>query len=266
MRIKTKIGLAVSLLSIVPVANSYEHKALRVEKTQVIDSKTGNSERQYLIDGLEIVLSEKDKRLASNWNLSDGDWAKYKYIIEYTPRGTWTPDLDPPIVLGNYATTQAERMHYAKIMNELELARRDRELAFQEAAIKAIYQKEPSTNPNIKKPNTGLASQLSDNRDTLRSLFIDLEACDADCKIFSTLAIATSPSTTKLDIHFTRATAAQAESFLKEIGVTDERKKSKAISVNASLNNDLVEMYRGGGKVPYYIIKTDADSKRIHIN
>ncbi|MFC5079586.1 hypothetical protein VTH8203_01348 [Vibrio thalassae] len=252
------------LLALPNSALAYTHQSLKVITTQTINAETGNSDQSFTVDGLEITLSEKDKRLAKNWNLSHGDWAKYKYIIEYTPRGTWTPDLDPPIVLGNYATTEEERMHYARKMNEIELARRDRELAFQDAAIRAIYQSVPSVNPNIPKPKTGIAARLTEGRTTLRSLFIDYKTCDSKCKIFSTLAIATSPSDSKLDIHMTNATGPQAEQFLSDIGVTENKKQQKAISVNASLNNHMVEKHRNGGTVPYYLVTMDTETKRFH--
>lgn len=58
--------------------------------------------------------------------------------MEYTPRGIWSPDLDPPIVLGNLSKTETERARYSRVMSALELGRRHREIAFQLTAINEL--------------------------------------------------------------------------------------------------------------------------------
>ncbi len=258
----TRLILALTLGAITPVVNATYLSSLKVEKTQVINPEVGQSAFKYLVDDIEIELTDKDRRLAKNWNLTQEDWAKYLYIMEYTPRGLWTPDLDPPIALGNYAKTEEERLYYVTIMNGLEEDRRKRELALEGTSIRYIKSNLAGQTQPTK---TGMAAKLTENRDTLRSVFVDLRNCDSDCKMFVTMAIATSPSSTKLDIHFTNAGTSEANRFLKDIGITEERKAAKAISVNAAPINAAVLRFANGGKVPYYIIKNDEIEKRVHI-
>lgn len=257
-----KIILALALVAITPATNATYLASLKVERTQIVNPDVGKSAIKYLVDDIEIELTDKDRRLAKNWNLTQEDWAKYLYIMEYTPRGLWTPELDPPIALGNYATTEEERLYYVKIMNGLEENRRQRELALEATSIRHIK----NTLAGQSQPQqTGMAAKLTENRDTLRSVFVDLKNCNSDCRMFVTMAIATSPASTKLDIHFTNARPSEANRFLKEIGITDERKEAKAISVNAAPINAAVLRFSNGGKVPYYIIKNDEIEKRVHI-
>ncbi|MGR5296843.1 hypothetical protein ACPV5U_24515 [Vibrio mediterranei] len=259
---KQTLILALVLGVVTPPTSATYLASLQVEKTQVINPEIGQSAFKYLVDDIEIEMSEKDRHLAKNWNLTQEDWAKYLYIMEYTPRGLWTPDLDPPIALGNYARTEEERLYYVKIMNSLEENRRKRELALEATSIRHIK----STLAGAQQSQqSGMAAKLTENRDTLRSVFIDLKNCNNDCKIFVTMAIATSPASTKLDIHFTNAKPSEANRFLKDIGITDERREAKAISVNAAPINAAVLRFSNGGKLPYYIIKNDEIEKRVHI-
>lgn len=232
------------------------YNPLKVEQLNVTTGGNGNKNK-YKVDGVEIELTEKEKILAKNWSLSESDWAKYKYIMEFTPRGLWTPDLDPPIALGNMAKTPEERLYYARIMTNIEMSRRQREALMTEAGEFAA--KEYANNGIIPQPKqpTGLAAVLTNNRNKLRSIFVDLRNCNQDCKVFLTLALSSSSSKTKVDMHFTGGDESEAKVLLKSIGVDEQVITRKAISISAQLHNPTIEKYRNGGTVPYYINKTD---------
>ncbi|QFT13435.1 hypothetical protein [Vibrio sp. THAF190c] len=239
---------------------------LEVKQTQVIDTTTGNATNSYEVDGVEITLTEKDKVKARNWNLGNADWAKYKYAMEYTPRATWTPDLDPPIVLGNLAKTENERRKYARIMNQLEKDRRDREIAFQLSANAVLSELDPLIASKNKKQETGLAKVLPGNFDKLRSIFLDLSTCDTSCKTFLTLAVASTSNVTKLDIHATNANEKSVLELLNDIGLSQADIFARQITINAKRDNPYIEQYRNGGKVPFYITRTDKGTTRYHSN
>lgn len=228
-----------------------------VVESLTIKNGTQTNANKYKVDGVEIELSAKDKILAKNWQLSESDWAKYKYIMEYTPRGLWTPDLDPPIALGNMAKTEEERLYYARLMTNIEMSRRGREALMTDAGVIAANEyANGGILPQPKKP-TGLAAQLTQNRKKLRSVFVDIQKCSHECKVFLTLAVSSSSSQTKIDMHFTGGGEEEAKQLLKQIGVDEEKMKSKAISISAKLNNPVIAQFNDGGSIPYYINKTD---------
>lgn len=237
---------------------------LEVKQTQIIDSTSGLSTNSYEVDGIEIALTKEDQIKARNWNLSNTEWAQYKYVMQYTPRGVWTPNLDPPIVLGNLAKTDEERRRYGRLMNELERARQKGEINFQLAANSTLYDMNPSLSKKKHKQETGLAKALPGNFNKLRSIFVDIKACNAECKKFVTLAVASTSSVTKLDIHATNGNEKNVINLLNDIGLSIADIQARNITINAKRHNPMVEQYRNGGKVPYYINRTDDETTRLH--
>lgn len=187
--------------------------------------------------------------------------------MEYMPRGKWTPDLDPPIVLGNLAETDEEMRHYARIMNDLEIKRREREVTFQGLAMEEIYIIDPASRPNGSQPppKTGIAKSLINNKRILRSIFIDAKDCSVDCRRFITLAIASSSSATQVDIHITGVTASGAKKFLSGIGLNDSVIERRNININASRINPAVQRHSNSGRIPYYINKSETQTTIRHM-
>lgn len=237
---------------------------LEVTQTQIIDNATGKSTNTYQVDGIEIELSKEDKTKARNWNLSNSEWAQYKYAMEYTPRGTWSPNLDPPIVLGNLADTDEERRRYGRLMNELERARQKREINFQLAANSTLSEMNPLLTNASRKQESGLAKDLPGSFDKLRSIFVDINTCDASCKKFITLAVASTSSSTKLDIHATNGNEIDVTNLLSDIGLSLADLQVRQVTINAHRNNPMIERYRDGGKVPFFINRTDQETTRYH--
>lgn len=261
--------ITISLVSVAAAlafsANSAVYvPKLEVQQNKVIDSKTGNTNVTYAVDGIDIELTKEDRAKAKNWNLNDSDWAKYKYAIAYTPRGIWTPNLDPPIVLGNLATTDADRAYYGRIMNNLETNRREREVAFQKAANR-VNRLDNVGLQNISPPREGLSKVLPEQFQKLRSIFLDLDDCEVECKTFITLAIASTSSITKLDIHATNGTENQLFDLLGKLGLNQEEIENRKITIKANRNNPLVKKFSNGGRVPFYINRNDSETTRYHI-
>jgi hypothetical protein len=71
------LSLFLSIATNPSVANAIHIAPLQVERTQVVDTQTGNSRVTFAVDGIEIELTEKDKVKARNWNVNHSDWAKY---------------------------------------------------------------------------------------------------------------------------------------------------------------------------------------------
>ncbi|MFL7013627.1 hypothetical protein [Enterovibrio norvegicus] len=255
--------VAVALLSSTAHANLI--RGLEVTQSKIIDSELGNSKYQYQINGIEIELTESEKHKAKNWRLTEQDWAKYKYVMEYLPRGLWTPNLDPPIVLGNLAATDEERLRLAKIQNAIEMERMKGEADFAKAVTLLAYMENPSSNPNYQTPRTGIAAKLPSNKDTLRSIFVDLKTCDSQCKTFITLALASSSSSTKIDLHVTGGNERATLDLLNQIGINENKIRSKSISISASIKNPAVEKFRNGGTVPFHLTKTGEETLRSHM-
>jgi len=72
------------------------------------------------------------EQLAQPWGLTAAEWERFE-ALKQQPRGYWSPGLDPLTALGMEATTEAERQRYAELQVKLEVARVERELAYQRA-------------------------------------------------------------------------------------------------------------------------------------
>lgn len=250
------LSLSLFLASGFSVAASSQSTALhvaelKVKTTQVIDAKSGTSHTRYEVDGIDISLTREDEVKAKNWNLTPTDWVKYKYAMEFTPRGTWSPDLDPPIVLGNLAKTEAERVKYGRIMNTLELDRRSREIAFQLSAISAL----PKEDKKTTEPTSALSQALPANKSILKSIFIDTATCDNKCNQFVLMEVAGTSNRTKLNIIFTTEDQTKQQTILNNSGLNADKVKSKDVSITT--NQELSTKYKGNNTYPFLIIQND---------
>ncbi|WP_199438458.1 hypothetical protein [Vibrio owensii] len=245
----------------VPPQTSY----IKVEEVKSTNSLTSTyaDTLQFDVDGIRIELSKEDKAKAKNWRLSHQDWAKYKYAMEYMPRGYWTPDLDPPIVLGNLATSEFERSRYAKIAMNLEIDRRKREVEFMNAG--EAYLKQLSPQMGAPKKLEGLEFYLGEGKTKLRSLFINADECDSVCESFVRDAYAGVSHSTQLYIYVSskRPITAQrwvADGLLSENDIA--RKDVKVVLDGQAKYKD----YLGDGRMPFYVHQTDHDVKLKYSN
>ncbi len=251
--IATVLALTVPAPSLAkPIVVEVYRSELRVDEVKYLDS-AGLEQTKYQIDGMDITLTKEDRVRARNWNLTPFDWVKYKYALEYTPRGLWTPNLDPPIVLGNLATTELERMKYAKIANEIEIDRRNREAAFQGAGVEHLK----TINPMLgqPKPKTGLARFLPDGKTVLKSVFIDPLDCDGQCRDFLMNSVYSNSGRMQLNIYYSNGSKADLMALLAGVGIKDDYLLSKGVILTK--DNTKYQAYIGDGQLPFYVYQTD---------
>jgi len=110
---------------------------------EAVNSKTQVSEQQ----GVSEEKSQQTtsiEQLAKPWGLTAAEWERFE-ALKQQPRGYWSPGLDPLTALGMEATTEAERQRYAELQVKLEVARVERELAYQRAYNAAFARLYPDT-------------------------------------------------------------------------------------------------------------------------
>ena len=77
-------------------------------------------------------LGRSHSEQAASWGLTEQEWTRFEQI-QASPRGFWSPNLDPLTALGVEAQTDQERQRYAELQVALEAKRAERELAYQNA-------------------------------------------------------------------------------------------------------------------------------------
>ncbi len=107
------------------------------------------------------------QKKASQWSITERDWFRYKEIMS-GPRGIWTPNADPLLVLGAHASSTEERDRFADIFVRLENQRVKGELEFQ----KAIDQAWKRNYPNQKRVNL-LPSSASNTKKSKHSSLLN---------------------------------------------------------------------------------------------
>ncbi|MGR5448755.1 hypothetical protein ACP3V3_02980 [Vibrio sp. PNB22_3_1] len=236
---------------------------MQVEIIQHADGIQSSSDRlgKFKIDGIEIEVTPEEQIKASNWGLNTQDWAKYKYALEYTPRGLWTPNLDPPVVLGNMAKSEVERRRYAKLAMDLEIDRRQRENKFQESGNAYLKTLDPKLGEP--KPLNGLEFYLGQGKTTLRTLFIDADNCDEICGQFVDEVYASTALSAQLNVYVTSKRAINVKRWLSTEHISFNELERKGVQVYLD-NEARYKQYSGGGDLPFYVHQNDRNVKVIY--
>lgn len=256
----------VALTMLLAIPSLAHAEKFQIENTTVIgNDKNGNQKLSYEIDGQSIQLTDKEKVLAKNWRLKEEEYARYKYIMEFTPRGLWSPDIDPPIALGNEAETEQERLHYAQIMNDIELERRDGEMKFQQAGIKDIDERLNAQGyvklKDREFPKKGeFSKSLPSGKLTLRSLFVDMETCDRDCKVWVMKQMLIVSKTVQLDLYVANSSDYSDAELYKELSINPAKVQNG--SINISRDSTTYKAYQKGWETPFLIQRSDHGTKR----
>jgi len=103
------------------------------------------SEQQDVTE-TQSQTSQNVEQLAKPWGLTAAEWERFE-ALKQQPRGYWSPGLDPLTALGMEASTEAERQRYAELQVKLEVARVERELAYQRAYNAAFARLYPNLLP-----------------------------------------------------------------------------------------------------------------------
>lgn len=225
----------------------------------------GENRTIYTIDDIDISLTKTDKVKAKNWRLKESEYAQYLYIMKYTPRGMWSPDIDPPIALGNEATTEDERMYYAHIMNGIEWDRRQKEGQFQLTGIRDIDNRldalgfvKAKDRPKLIKGD--FSKTLPGDKLILRSLFVDMDECKKDCREWVAKQMMQVSKKVQLDLYVANATSHTDSSLYKLLTIDP----SKVVNgdINISRSSDMVKMYSKGWDTPFLIQRNDQKTTR----
>jgi len=110
-----------------------------------VASKTQTSEQQRLSEEKSESLRSFEQ-LSKPWGLTAAEWERFE-ALKQQPRGYWSPGLDPLTALGMEAQSEAERQRYAELQVRLEVARVERELAYQRAYNAAFARLYPDLLP-----------------------------------------------------------------------------------------------------------------------
>ena len=119
---------------------------------------------------------------AERWQMSIQEWTRYEQLMQ-GPRGRWSPNLDPLIVLGIHAENDQQRMRYAEMQVRVEYERITQELAFQKAFRTAFARLYPDLLPimNQRLAHTEGLITASQTRNT-RILYFPTVDCTS-CKL-----------------------------------------------------------------------------------
>ena len=219
---KLSFFIASALFSAVSVPA--QASSVKTVTSQASYSNTVSNIAQSLsINDVNIGLTKEDLIKAKNFNLSNQEYAKYKYIMEYTPRGKWTPDIDPVIALGNLAKTEEERTKYAKLAYKQRTERERLETAFAITMIKVEKQNDPNSprwmNWEQKKEfalkDTIVMDDTGNANTELVNIYVDPSVCvsDSQCLVDMGRTLQAKQPHTQLKYHFYNATDASTKQF-----------------------------------------------------
>jgi integrating conjugative element protein (TIGR03759 family) len=143
-------------------------------------------------------LNALDKARAKSWRLSEKEYSRYKLLKETTPRGIWTPNIDPITLLGVEARSEQERVKYARLFNQIELERANKDIAFGSAQNADLKRLSPNSNAftsylkqreirrinymNMSAMSQGSPESNSEYKTTSYIVYADLlKSCDDSC-------------------------------------------------------------------------------------
>jgi integrating conjugative element protein (TIGR03759 family) len=236
---------------------------MHIETILEVAQGGGTNQTRYEVDGIEIEITKLDEVKARNWNLTNEEWAQYKYAMEFTPRGLWSPDLDPPIVLGLLSKTEREKAHFAKLMNAMEIDRREREVDLQKYGINDIKERMGTATLTQTTSLTPMEARLGEHKTSIKSIFVstDLSMCDSKCTKFLLKTVASTPSSQTLVIYYNEGTESDVYSLFKKSGfsIEDLAKRNTQIIKSAEKFDKYVH---SSDELPFYIKISDKGESR----
>ncbi|MCK7657657.1 MULTISPECIES: hypothetical protein [Shewanella] len=228
---------ALVILSSTANATTYSPAVNSSNQSTVITStNAGEAEQTFDFDGIKIALTEQEKVLARGFKLTEDEFAQYKYIMNYTPRGFWTPGIDPVTALAASAKTESERRHFVTIAHELKKERDSLQMQMWLTAIDVEKRENP--NSNRWKSNSeikfGFADELPTGKQSLTSVFLDPKQCKTsnDCIGFVKNLLSGNSKWNKTDFYFMGASPNDVSQFVVGVGIDVSKIKAGDISIN----------------------------------
>ncbi|MFJ5299210.1 TIGR03759 family integrating conjugative element protein [Pseudomonas sp. NPDC088368] len=116
------------------------------------------------------------------WGLDRQEWQRYQALMK-SPRGVYSPGLDPLTALGIEARSDEERRHYAELQVKAEAQRTAKELAYQQAYDEAWKRFYPNLLP-IQSSTSVQKSTAPTARGSGRlAVFVKAECADCSLQI-----------------------------------------------------------------------------------
>ena len=227
------LAIAVVLAQATTVAQSAEPQTTAVLSTQYTSTVQG-----LKIDDL-TRLDEVDKARAKAWGLTEAEYTEFKRLMALSPRGSWTPNIDPITALGVSAKTDAEREHYARLQIDIENKRRDGENAFQEAMYRVLRKEYPdhslwkSTFEARRDRNAAMKPEMLGELDIRTLLFLPAD-CDADCTAFARNITSATGTGARVDVFVlgTSSDDSKIQFLAKKIGLSPDVVKKGLVTLN----------------------------------
>ncbi|WP_158587187.1 TIGR03759 family integrating conjugative element protein [Motilimonas pumila] len=171
-----------------------------VQRQSLTHTSTATSTEHTQTQAKQLGLTQRDIIKAKNWGLTLAQWSRYKSLMAYSPRGTWSKDIDPITALGVSADTEQEREHYARLLLKIEAQRIAKEVAF-ENTRKRIAQQMFKDQPIVRLPRPSKKPAFTD----YVALFA-ARTCPKSCQTFLRGAIESTPAYAKIDLYIVGAT------------------------------------------------------------
>lgn len=163
--------MCLALVSCVLFLSLYAVTALNQERVlPAVNAMKANPVRTYSVTGRPPERTPHHTLNYRHWGLEERDWKRYLSFIN-GPRGLWTPQLDPLLVLGIHATDAHERERFATAFVAMEEQRIDAEMQFQRAVNRVLERRSSSaTGASIKGAQLVLFAAFSCGRDCAKLL------------------------------------------------------------------------------------------------
>ena len=265
----TKSKLTSLAFASILVGFSCSTYAAKVVTTQQTSTSSNTQEESIDVNGFGIVINDKDKAIAESFKLTTNEMAKFKYIMEYTPRKYWTPDISPITALGAEAETEEERRHFAELGYQLKTEREKKELAFARMAVKVEMENDPVMRNWKNKGDTkfGFSEQLPDNKTSLTSLFINAIDCEAskECKEFVSDLVLSNSTNNKLDIYFKGSNNKQITDFAFNNGIKAATVSSGSVTLNIE-SGEIAKNKLNKYKIPFAITQSNQGTQVINFH
>ncbi|WP_105903537.1 hypothetical protein [Vibrio gangliei] len=243
--------------------------AAKVVTTEQTSTSSDTQLESIDVNGFGIELSEKDKAIAESFLLTNEEMAKFKYIMEYTPRKYWTPNISPIVALGAEAKSDEERRHYAELAYKLKEEREKKELQFARIGVQVEMEHNEVMRSWKSKTTSkfGFAEQLPENKTSLTSLFINAANCDASkkCKEFVSDLVLSNSTNNKLDIYFKDSSNKQITDFAYNNGIKSSAVSSGSITLNIE-NGEIANSKLTKYKIPFAVTQSNQGSQIIELN
>lgn len=217
------------------------HSKTNQANVQVDSYELGQNQAQAITE-TTIQLTQEDIAIAKSYKLSVKEMKRYKYLVEYTPRKFWSPNIDPITLLGIEARNVNEQLKYATKWIELEKEREIKEIAFDDFKNELVTKMFPNSFAGksyreiMNGDQKGFQTMLASFQSSRTVLFVDAANCNVSCKTYAKRTINSSGSTNQLDIYFLNA---ESDSVIQQLANDLSIPEGRVISGTITIQHDM---------------------------